>query len=618
MAPRLLIGLTGNIATGKSAVAQRLRELGATVIDADQVSRMVVQKGQPALEKIAQTFGPQVIQPDGELDRKALGQIVFNDPQKLKQLEQITHPAVHVEIERQLDALPPETVAVIEVIKLVESGWAERCDSIWVTDCLPEEQINRLMRSRGMSGAEARQRVTAQNSQAEKLARADVIIDTSGAYAQMRKQVSRAWQQLMAQADPPPSPVAASAALNAHPPAAPAFASGTGAPVPLVATLEHGPALGWADWLIRLAIWGVSVVAFANQLNGGLTAGSIFIVLVFALLMAGFLLVSIAPVAQHIFGVARAEPVAQALLPLVLLLPYVWYTRESGAFDPGNLLIAGVLLFMPTALAILNTPALSLSDLALGLIAVAIPLAAPVLHDQALDTTNILLRLGAFALPVLLALFTTRQQKRRLNFLFICAVLALWYSVEFNAFPSFALPLQSTELSYFHLAVVPVFLYILAATGRFRALGLSFQPSLRGLSTVASNLALFLIIAIPLGLITHFITPHFASPAIGDALGQGLAIYLFVALPEEILFRGALLTYLDETMRWPIAATVIVSSLVFGAAHLNNPPNAGWYFVLAAIAGVFYARAYLATKNMGAAATLHAAVDWLWALIFAG
>jgi dephospho-CoA kinase len=604
MAPRILIGLTGNIATGKSAVAQRLRELGATVIDADQLVRVVVQKGQPALDEIARTFGPQVLLADGELDRKALGQVVFNDAQKLKQLEQITHPAVHVEIQRQLDELPPDSVAVIEVIKLIESGWADRCDSVWVTDCPPEDQVNRLMRSRGMSEAEAHARVAAQNPQAEKLARADVIIDTSGTFAQTRKQVTQAWDRLMAQADPP------AAALPAIPTAA--------APVAPSSMQAHGPALNWVDWLVRLVIWGISVVAFADQLNSPLSLTTVAVVVIFALLMAGFLIASIAPVAEHLFGAARAQPLWFALLPLVLLLPYVWYTRQNGNFDTADLLTAGVLLFMPTALALMNTPALNLSDVVLGLVCIATPLVVPIIRYQTLNAPDLLLRLGAFALPVLLLIFTTRQQKRRLNFLFISAVLSLWYSVEFNVFPSSTWPVLGSDLSYFHLAVIPVFLYILAATGRFRTLGLSFQPLPRDLSTVASNLVIFSLVAIPLGLITHFLTLHFSAPGVGEVLGQMLTIYLFVALPEEILFRGTLLTYLDEALRWPAAATLIVSSLLFGAAHLNNLPDAGWYFVLAAFAGVFYARTYLKTKNVGTAATLHTAVNLIWALIFGG
>jgi membrane protease YdiL (CAAX protease family) len=407
--------------------------------------------------------------------------------------------------------------------------------------------------------------------------------------------------------------------------------------------VSHGPALQWGDWLVRLALWAASVFAFARQIEtlpallgnaplnsplntfpgeslpvNSLLGNPLLPLLLFALFMGAYLLASIAPVARRVYAVAQGAPLSMALAPLLLLIPYVFYARLNGTLELSDLLLAGVLLFLPTALVMINSPALRGADVSLGLISVALPLVAPLLRNQTINETNALLRVGAFALPVLLVLLTTRVQKQRLNFLFICAVLSLWYSVEFGAFPGFALPGQGATLSYFQLAVLPAFLYLLALAGRFGALGLSLQPSPRGLSIVITNLALFALIAIPFGLMTKFITPGFASPSPLSALGQLLSIYLFVALPEEILFRGALLRYLDDTLHWPQAAVVVLSALIFGAAHFDNPPNVGWYFVLASIAGVFYARTYLMTRNVGAAATLHALVDWIWALIFAG
>lgn len=202
MAPAKLIGLTGNIATGKSNVARVLRSLGAQVIDADAIARQVVEKGQPALAEIVRVFGPAVLTEAGELNRRALGAIVFNDPARLRQLEAITHPAVHAEMERLLAAMPPDTIAVIEVIKLFEAGWGEQCDQVWVTICSPEEQVRRLMYSRGLSEAEARARVDAQNSQEDKIARADVVIDTSGPLEDTEAQVRRAWDALLRFAPP--------------------------------------------------------------------------------------------------------------------------------------------------------------------------------------------------------------------------------------------------------------------------------------------------------------------------------------------------------------------------------------------------------------------------------
>ncbi len=196
MPPRILIGLTGNIATGKSTVAHALRDLGATVIDADHAARVVVAKGRPALAEIVKSFGAAMLQADGELNRAALGKVVFNDAARLHQLEAIVHPAVRVEMERQLAVLPADSVAVIEVIKLFESGWADRCDEVWVTHCRPEEQVARLIGSRGMSEADARVRVAAQNPQADKLARADVVIDTSGTHEETQTRVAREWKRI--------------------------------------------------------------------------------------------------------------------------------------------------------------------------------------------------------------------------------------------------------------------------------------------------------------------------------------------------------------------------------------------------------------------------------------
>lgn len=197
MAPRYLIGLTGNIATGKSEVSKALRELGAIVLDADQVARDVVEPGRPALADIVRVFGPGVLNANGALNRKALGDIVFADAAKLRMLESITHPAVRGELVRRIMSAPDDRVVVVEAIRLIEGGWADRCDTVWVTHCSEEEQIERLIHSRGLSLDEARLRVRAQNPQADKLARADVVIDTSGPKEDTHRQVRAAWARLV-------------------------------------------------------------------------------------------------------------------------------------------------------------------------------------------------------------------------------------------------------------------------------------------------------------------------------------------------------------------------------------------------------------------------------------
>lgn len=196
-----LIGLTGNIACGKSSVVAILRELGAHTLDADQVTRRLQEPGTPVYERIVALFSPAVATaPNGPLDRRALGAIVFSDPVALAQLEAIVHPAVHDAIEEWLAEVaqhaPSPTVAVIDAIKLLERGWKDVCDAVWVVTSTPEQQAARLIQERGLSEAEAWQRINAQPPQAEKIAQADVVIDNSGTREHTRAQVVNIWQRI--------------------------------------------------------------------------------------------------------------------------------------------------------------------------------------------------------------------------------------------------------------------------------------------------------------------------------------------------------------------------------------------------------------------------------------
>jgi len=192
----VLIGLTGNISTGKSTVAQMLAELGAEVIDADRVAHVVMRAGTPAYARVVEAFGPGVLGPDGEIDRARLGAIVFNDSESLACLEAIVHPATLDAIDRCVAATSADVV-VIEAIKLIEVGMASKCTSVWVTTCRPDQQVRRLVDGRGLSRAEAELRVRAQPPQEEKIARADVVVDTSGSHSQTRSQVQVAWERLI-------------------------------------------------------------------------------------------------------------------------------------------------------------------------------------------------------------------------------------------------------------------------------------------------------------------------------------------------------------------------------------------------------------------------------------
>ncbi len=194
---KIVIGLTGNIAVGKSRVRQILAELGAATIDADRVAHQVMRPGAPAYAPIVAAFGPGILAADGQISRPALGKIVFAEPAQLKKLEAITHPAVRQEIDLRLRAAP-ETVVVIEAIKLLEGDLKNAVDTVWVVDAAPVTQLRRLMTQRGLSESGARQRIAAQNSQADKLAQADVIIQNDGDIAATLAQVQQQWQALLA------------------------------------------------------------------------------------------------------------------------------------------------------------------------------------------------------------------------------------------------------------------------------------------------------------------------------------------------------------------------------------------------------------------------------------
>jgi dephospho-CoA kinase len=194
----LTIGLTGNIATGKSAVLAYLQQRGAAVIDADKLAHQAMASGGPAYAAVIAAFGPTIVTADGAIDRQALGAIVFTDAAKLAQLEAIVHPAVF-ELAQQVLAATTAPVVVIEAIKLLESGRLLRlCDEVWVVVADETTQLQRLMTARGMSEAEARRRMAAQSPQAEKVKQATRVIDNNGDWRALHAHLDRIWNELMA------------------------------------------------------------------------------------------------------------------------------------------------------------------------------------------------------------------------------------------------------------------------------------------------------------------------------------------------------------------------------------------------------------------------------------
>ncbi len=190
-----IIGLTGNIGVGKSTVAALLRELGADFIDADRVAHDVMAAGTPEWQRLVARFGNDVVAADGSVDRRQLGAIVFADPVALRDLEAIVHPAVRGRI-RACFAAAERPVVVVEAIKLLEAGLYREVDAVWVVTATREEQVRRLVASRGLSMAEAETRVDAQSPQAEKTARADVVIENDGDFERTREQVLAAWRAI--------------------------------------------------------------------------------------------------------------------------------------------------------------------------------------------------------------------------------------------------------------------------------------------------------------------------------------------------------------------------------------------------------------------------------------
>ncbi len=189
---KTVIGLTGNIAVGKSAVMALLAEFGAAVIDADTVAHRVLRADGAAYAPVIAAFGSGILGADGEIERAALGKIVFADDARLRRLEAITHPAIRQEISR-LARESSADVVVIEAIKLLEGELKHQVDAIWVVNASEARQLERLISRRGMSADEAARRIALQNSQAEKLRQADVIIENDADLDALRARVKQAW-----------------------------------------------------------------------------------------------------------------------------------------------------------------------------------------------------------------------------------------------------------------------------------------------------------------------------------------------------------------------------------------------------------------------------------------
>lgn len=221
---KFIIGLTGNIATGKSVVRKMLEHLEAYTIDADALSHRAIAAGSPGYKAVVDLFGKWILDAEGQIDRAKLGRLTFADPTAMQKLEAIIHPLVRQAIDI-LARRATQKVIVIEAIKLLDGDLYKQCDSIWVAQATPEIQLARLVQKRGMAEADARQRIAAQGDGKDKLARANVVIHNTGSFEDTWRQVSAAWHALFPATDTAPVEVAQ--------PAAPAAGSAPAGGIPL-------------------------------------------------------------------------------------------------------------------------------------------------------------------------------------------------------------------------------------------------------------------------------------------------------------------------------------------------------------------------------------------------
>src|SRR5256884_3313697 len=195
----LKVGLTGSIAVGKTFVLGVLRELGCYGIDADATAREVVVPGRQGLNAVVETFGSEILKEDGTLDRTKLGSIVFADEVKRLRLNSILHPFIIAEQDqrmREWEQQNPNGIAVVDAALMIESGGYQRFDKLIVVHCQPEVQLQRLMRRNNLSREEADQRIATQMPQEEKKRYADYLIDTSGEFAETRRQTEEVYHAL--------------------------------------------------------------------------------------------------------------------------------------------------------------------------------------------------------------------------------------------------------------------------------------------------------------------------------------------------------------------------------------------------------------------------------------
>ena len=192
----MVIGLTGSIGTGKSEVSRMLRSLGAEIIDADQVGHEAYTPNSESWQEVVKTFGEEILQPGGEIDRRKLGSLVFSDPEELAKLNGIMHPRMARMVSDKLEAFRGEgvEVVVVEAALLFEAGWDSLVDEVWATDSAVDTVVQRLRDRNGMTEEEVLKRIGSQMDREERLERADLVVDNSGDVDTLRTTVQSLWE----------------------------------------------------------------------------------------------------------------------------------------------------------------------------------------------------------------------------------------------------------------------------------------------------------------------------------------------------------------------------------------------------------------------------------------
>jgi len=194
----IVVGLTGGILSGKSTISQMLAEKGAVIIDADKIGHEAYKPHTKTWQELVDAFGMSILKENMEIDRKKLGEIVFNDTRALARLNKIVHPEMHSMMKEEIERLRSEGVGVVvlEAAVLIEANWTDLVDEVWVAVAPEEVAVKRLQNRGGLSEEQARARIRSQISSGERAKHADVIIDTDCELSEVRAKVAELWQRL--------------------------------------------------------------------------------------------------------------------------------------------------------------------------------------------------------------------------------------------------------------------------------------------------------------------------------------------------------------------------------------------------------------------------------------